>query len=192
MNKFESKYIKTSNKMCEALVSLLETKDFEYISIKEICSKANINRSTFYLHYGTTRDLLEEVIDKLEHSFSESFLHETLDVNSPTVQSKDLFLITDKYLLPYLSFIRSNKKVFKSAIKNPNTFNLDKRYINMCDLYFVPILKRYGVTDEEQKYVLNFYINGIFSIIKLWIGNDCDMENEAISKIIKKCINYTL
>lgn len=192
MNKFESKYIKTSNKMCEALVSLLETKDFEYISIKEICSKANINRSTFYLHYETTRDLLEEVIDKLEHSFSESFLHESLDVNSPTVQSKDLFLITDKYLLPYLSFIRSNKKVFKAAIKNPNTFNLDKRYINMCDLYFVPILKRYGVTDEEQKYVLNFYINGIFSIIKLWIGNDCDMENEAISKIIKKCINYTL
>lgn len=192
MNKFESKYIKTSNKMCEALVSLLEIKDFEYISIKEICSKANINRSTFYLHYETTRDLLEEVIDKLEHSFSESFLHESLDVNSPTVQSKDLFLITDKYLLPYLSFIRSNKKVFKAAIKNPNTFNLDKRYINMCDLYFVPILKRYGVTDEEQKYVLNFYINGIFSIIKLWIGNDCDMENEAISKIIKKCINYTL
>lgn len=192
MNKFESKYIKTSNKMCEALVSLLETKDFEYISIKEICSKANINRSTFYLHYETTRDLLEEVIDKLEHSFSESFLHESLDVNSPTVESKDLFLITDKYLLPYLSFIRSNKKIFKAAIKNPNTFNLDKRYINMCDLYFVPILKRYGVTDEEQKYVLNFYINGIFSIIKLWIGNDCDMENEAISKIIKKCINYTL
>lgn len=117
MNKFESKYIKTSNKMCEALVSLLETKDFEYISIKEICSKANINRSTFYLHYETTRDLLEEVIDKLEHSFSESFLHESLDVNSPTVESKDLFLITDKYLLPYLSFIRSNKKFLKQLLK---------------------------------------------------------------------------
>ena len=68
MNKNESKYFNTAIKMDEALVTLLEKKDFEYITIKEICNTAGVNRSTFYLHYENTSDLLKEttryIIDK--------------------------------------------------------------------------------------------------------------------------------
>lgn len=46
--------------MDEALITLLEKKDFAYITIKEICEVAGVNRSTFYLHYENTSDLLEE------------------------------------------------------------------------------------------------------------------------------------
>ena len=60
MNKNESKYFNTSVKMDEALLSILEKKDFEYITIKEICDAAGVNRSTFYLHYENTYDLLQE------------------------------------------------------------------------------------------------------------------------------------
>ena len=51
MNKNESKYFNTAKKMDDALLSLLEKKTFEYITIKDICEEANVNRSTFYLHY---------------------------------------------------------------------------------------------------------------------------------------------
>ena len=74
MNKSESKYFNTARRMDEALMALLEKKDFEYITIKEICAEAGVNRSTFYLHYETTRDLLEETLEylneklKREHS----------------------------------------------------------------------------------------------------------------------------
>ena len=46
--------------MNEAFLELLEKKDFAYITVKEICEKAGVNRSTFYLHYETINDLLEE------------------------------------------------------------------------------------------------------------------------------------
>ena len=49
MNKNESKYFNTAIKMDEALITLLEKKDFEYITIMEICEMAGVNRSTFYL-----------------------------------------------------------------------------------------------------------------------------------------------
>ena len=55
--------------MDEAFLELLEEKDFAYITVKEICEKAGVNRSTFYLHYETVNDLLAEsaryIIDKL-------------------------------------------------------------------------------------------------------------------------------
>ena len=47
MNRNESKYFNTAKRMDEALLTLLEKKDFEYISIKEICDIAEVNRSTF-------------------------------------------------------------------------------------------------------------------------------------------------
>ena len=53
MNKSESKYYNTALLMDEALLLLLEKKDYDYITIKEICEKAGVNRSTFYLHYET-------------------------------------------------------------------------------------------------------------------------------------------
>ena len=67
MNKQESKYFNTASLFDEALVTLLTQKDIEYITVKEICEKAGFNRSTFYLHYDTINDLLNET---LEHTVS--------------------------------------------------------------------------------------------------------------------------
>ena len=62
MNKSESKYFHTALRMNEALISLLEKKDLEFITVKEICETAGVNRSTFYLHYETISDLMRWLI----------------------------------------------------------------------------------------------------------------------------------
>ena len=64
MNKLESKYFHTALRMNEALISLLEKKDLEFITVKEICETAGVNRSTFYLHYETISDLMNETVEK--------------------------------------------------------------------------------------------------------------------------------
>lgn len=65
MEKKTSKYYETARLMDEALLVLLEKKDFAFITIKEICAKAGVNRSTFYLHYENTNDLLAETISMI-------------------------------------------------------------------------------------------------------------------------------
>ena len=60
MNKSESKYFNTALSMDNALIALLEVKDLEYITVKEICETDGVNRSTFYLHYETLADLVNE------------------------------------------------------------------------------------------------------------------------------------
>ena len=61
MNKNESKYFNTAILFDEALIYLLEKKDIEYITVKEICNKAGVNRSTFYLHYESITDDENEI-----------------------------------------------------------------------------------------------------------------------------------
>ena len=77
MNKNESKYFNTAVRMDKALIELLEKKDFEYITIKEICQAAGVNRSTFYLHYEngvlfserkTVRKIKKDLFDTMKES----------------------------------------------------------------------------------------------------------------------------
>ena len=65
MNRSESRYFATAARMDEAFLTLLAKKDFEYITIKEICEVAGVNRSTFYLHYETMSDLLSESVSRM-------------------------------------------------------------------------------------------------------------------------------
>ena len=119
MNKNESKYFNTAIKMDEALITLLEKKDFEYITIKEICNVAGVNRSTFYLHYENTSDLLKEttryIIDK--HLTYYKIDKEHISLQFDTCKREELLFITDEYLTPYLTFIKDNQRLFKVSVK---------------------------------------------------------------------------
>ena len=48
MNRSESKYFNTARRMDEALLSLLEEKDFAYITVREICARAGVNLALLY------------------------------------------------------------------------------------------------------------------------------------------------
>ena len=51
--------------MDEALIQHINEKDYDYITITEICKRAGVNRSTFYLHYETVDAFLKEAIKKM-------------------------------------------------------------------------------------------------------------------------------
>ena len=61
--------------MDRAFLELLEKKDMEYITVKEICEAAGVNRSTFYLHYETIDDLLAESLAAVGEIFFEDVGH---------------------------------------------------------------------------------------------------------------------
>lgn len=192
MNKNESKYFNTALKMNDALISLLNKKSFEYITVTDICHIAKINRSTFYLHYTNTSDLLNEVIERLNDSFNNYMKIKEIDF-SITKKSKlsELYLINDDFLIPYLNFIKENKNIYKVVKTNPNTFRTNKTYENLFTFVFTPILNRFGLDSKWHKYMMDFFISGISSIIIDWVNDDCKIEIEEISKFIQGLIvNY--
>ena len=189
MNKNESKYFNTAKKMNDALITLLETKEFEYISIKEICHIANVNRSTFYLHYSNMNDLLEETIKSLNLSFNSHFKskeNESAIISKENIE--DLLLINDDHLIPYLNFIKENKNIYKVLKTHPQLFNANKTYDQMFRKLFVPIMNRFGLDEKWHKYLMDFYISGLTSIVFDWVYDDCKIPVQEVSDFIKGLI----
>lgn len=190
MNKSESKYFNTALLMDEALIKLLEVKDFEYITVKEICEKAGVNRSTFYLHYDTVDDLLAETMEYNNKCFLEMF---SVAPNRfiPSIHSaplSELVLINSEYLRPYLTFIKERKSVYKAAYKNPVCMQTEKRFEKVSKYVLMPIMKRFQIPEKEQAYWINFYIHGCTAIIQEWINRNCGDPIEDIERIMTECI----
>lgn len=190
LNKSESKYYNTACLMDEALILLLEKKEYSFITVKEICKKAGVNRSTFYLHYENMDDLLSESIkyvgNKINKKFSDKVVNKQVIKNA---QLDDLLLITPEYLLPYLDFLKENKVIYKIAYSQPNVFKVQHIINHLHENIFEPILDRFLIPKNEQKYMMSFYLSGIGSVLKDWIKNDCKEEMQNILDIITKCIN---
>ena len=190
MNKSESKYFNTAVKFDTALLSLLEKKPFEYITIREICEAAGVNRSTFYLHYENTYDLLEEatryVIDKFISYFPSDI--QLITSNFTKCDITELNFITEDYLTPYLSFIRDNKRMFRAILSQPTTFKFDLFFEKLFEDIFAPVMNRFRYPDSEQKYVIMFYLSGLNAVILEWLKNDCSKSIPEVTEIIRSCI----
>lgn len=189
MNKHESKYFNTARKMGDTLLLLLDEKDFESITIKDICKNAKVNRSTFYLHYSNLYDVLEEVIERLSASFYQYFPSRESDLTIlQNKEIKDLFLIKEEYLIPYLNFIKENKKVYQAVKCNPTLFNATLTYDKMFQTIFSPILKRFNLDPKWHKYIMDYYINGISALILDWVADDCAIDVQEVAQFIEGLI----
>ena len=190
MNRFESKYFNTAYLMQQALINLLNKKEYEYISIKEICSQAGVNRSTFYLHYETKDDLLKECIEETNKRFIDFFAKENksfLDkLNS--LDLNELYFITPEYIKPYLLFIKDNKNVFYASLNQPYLMEVNKKYSSLYKYIIDPILNKFNVPEQEREYMVYFYIKGILAIVDEWIKEGFKDDIDFIINIIMKCV----
>lgn len=145
MNKSESKYFNTAARMDAAFLKLLENKDFDYIIVKEICEQAGVNRSTFYLHYETVSDLISECVEYVMRQFFES-----IQVDPAKFMKKiqdcpmeELYLITPEYLVPYLNYVKQNRRLFQTMLKNAAVLRMEDCYLKLFGQVFTPILNRF-------------------------------------------------
>lgn len=190
MNKSESKYFNTALRMDEALLALLEEKDLEYITVKEICHRAGVNRSTFYLHYETIADLVNETLEMVNQRFLSYFPQQEEEFlgNVASREREALVLVTGEYLLPYLRFIKDNKKVYRAAFRNPSSVQAYARYGELKQRILGPILERFDIPAAHRPYYIAYYVEGIAAILKEWLRQDCGDEVEMIAGIIQSCV----
>ena len=189
MNKSESKYFNTAVRMDEALIALMQKKDFEYITVKELCDKAGVNRSTFYLHYENMADLLEEALQYIMDTFLKCFESDAVTTiekikNAPI---KELDFITEDYLRHYLEFVKSNSHIYKAVFDN-KIYEADKKYKSLYAYIIEPILDRFEFAENERRFIASFYVHGITGIVKEWVEKGCKEDVAEITRLIVQLV----
>lgn len=178
---------KTNKSIEDAFLNLIKEKSFSEITIKDICSKAMISRSTFYAHYKDKYDLLEHFFEKIISNFT------ALGTNYFCDKSMTLKIETATELLNY---VYENSHIFKIFLQlNEQNLDLFNRLTSIITKGCFDYFER---TNKVDKYNLgNEYISHIYTSIIMnsirWISVNQNKDDIAgMLKLSSDINNYFL
>lgn len=82
---------KTKRSIINSFIEMRSKKDIEKITVKELCEKAQINKSTFYSHYHDIYDLSEQLETEVVNSIIEQMNHPEYVLEKPELFTQELY-----------------------------------------------------------------------------------------------------
>lgn len=170
----------TKTALRDAMIELITEKPLTSITVKDVCARADINRSTFYLHYKDVDSLLVEVEDYAldcinlrfsgpEHAFEElsTFLNH---LKATPRMCKLFFALGGERGDP-----RFNRRLQEL------TYKAFERGWNE----HVPV----GNSDNEKTLVYSYTLPGIVSVFYAWLTDKMpDMSAEQLVRLLQKLL----
>lgn len=175
MNKKDDlRVIKTRKLIYQTLLDLMKEKTFEEIKVSDICSKAMINRSTFYAHYEDKYELLIDFLSNLKEEFARE-LNESCKEN---LSIREYYI---RLISLFLDHIDSKRDVYNSImVNNRSSIMMDILLSVVND----DILKRFKENDINLKVptevISKFYLGGVINIGMEWLSSSNKYTKEEI------------
>ncbi len=152
-----SKY--TQKVIRETLFDLLREMPLNKITVKAICEKAGINRTTFYRYYKDSFDLMDRIEDELLAAFR-SHIREIGQVDMKTA------------IESMFSTILRNRDVYQILISdNADRFYIHKMITNTYDIFKDSFVKNYpALTDNQRRWLYYYIAQGSTAITIDWLN----------------------
>ncbi len=163
MNTKDNQRTRLSKKLFQnAVLELLEEKGgIEKISVRELCARAELNRSTFYAHYTEPREVLAEAEEDVLRETAE---HIRRIGAQKTGGGKE-------YVSSFLRYIRENDKIFRVLLVTAADPAFKSRFMQLALLNLFEHMQL-TMDAAKQQYIYSYLLNGSFGIITQWIRSD--------------------
>lgn len=166
---------RTRQLLSEALVELIREKSYSAITVSDIIERANVGRSTFYVHYRDKDDLLVGELDRVVDVLSQHIPHDTLSRDS---------------LFPSLGLFRhigEQQDLYKALIWGPGADLLFKHEQKSLSEKIEQGLKESGKEFNTPLPILANFIAGSFlTLLKWWLDNKMTYSPEQMDEIFRK------
>lgn len=168
--KYTKKIIKNT------FLELLAKKDIKKISVSELCSKADINRATFYRYYLDVFDLLDSIKKEFETELKQAY--------APKDEKENTVLNFSKAML---TVFLENKELVKILF---NTNNGIYFLNNILEIAYIRCKEKWekdlpNISQEDMEYASVFIFNGALGVVNFWVQNDFDKDIDEVSSIIE-------
>jgi len=168
----ENQRIRLSKSLLKnALLELLRTKPIGKISVYELCTQAQINRTTFYKYYGSPYDLLNDIENDLFLVLSEHLSTVVIPDSRALCRVLEVLLADREKIITIINAV-SDKEFAEKLFSLP--------IINA--LLSSVIFEQYKGTQGE--YVYLFFCHGGYAIIKKWLNDGCEEDVDTIAALI--------
>lgn len=183
MEKKENQRITLTKRLLkESLLQLMEKESIQKISVLELCQAAEINRTTFYRHYGSPFDLLKEIETDMVMEMDQIWEKEC--------SKRDWS--SDKWIEPLCYYLEKNKQVMKRFIYDHIAASDMVRLI-LNSVHAQEIFAKLLVDVENQddrELIKAFITGGMQGILSEWIFSDSPRNAKEVGKLISRLLRH--
>lgn len=177
------RHYRTKKRMNDAMIELLKIKNFNQITVKDICEKATISRSGFYLHYMDKYDLVEKYQLELMKQINRIIDEETKrNASMEEIMIKILYFFKKEGLLLGLLLSNKGSVEIQNQVKKALQQNGLKNVLSYINIKFE--------TEIEKHYLVIFFSNAAFGLLQEWINNGQKESPEELVRILNKIVPY--
>lgn len=149
----------------ESLIELMQTRPILTISVKELCARAEISRSTFYAHYKDQYALLKQMEDETLTS-----VERMLKTHAGPQGAAG----TRAVLEAILTYIADNSHSIQVLLSENGDIDFQKRFFRrFTDAQkMMRYFSEHTDNAEKTEYHLVFVVSGSIALLQHWLKNN--------------------
>lgn len=155
----------------EAYMRLINEKQTGRITVKDICECAELNRSTFYLHYSEPNDILKELEDETIGMVKDALN----SIGSLENAASD----ASECLMSFLCCVRKNGELFRTLLVR-NTDPHFRRKLSDTAIQMAQISFHVDIAPESRRMVYLYIVNGCMEVLTDWISGDFSLPEKTV------------
>ncbi len=195
ISKSELRRRNTQNLIKNALYQLVESRDFNKISVEDICAKANVVRKTFYNHFTDKRDVLQALHLDITLANSASNTQRIMAEHASTVDRIDALFSYQRKRTQHYGIGR--KKVLQAKIlystPTGKYHELKQSFDNSLQELFISGQEAGDVSmNFSPKFLANIVYSALSNTTNQWIEDeqfDLEENEQLVCQYLKKVIN---
>lgn len=157
-----------------AFLELLWQKPVEKITVRELCDRAEINRSTFYKHYRDCYDLLDKMKDEALRQFDEMLA----GMKARGVKAA---------MTEILQKLKDNAAMFRAFRQLGGEHSFTNQLAGRCFAYMdmqISVRPALGWDEAQKGMAYSYLTGGATAVIEYWLQNNCEESAEQIAETI--------
>lgn len=175
----DRRVVRTKKALAQALFDLCGEKEFERITVTELTDRANVDRKTFYLHYKSVGDILEdfyaEHMTRLQETLEGEARPDTLDVPG--------FFRTLNGLL------EENLELYQRLARGPAYDFFRERLREILRRRVLRDLENKTVGDREAlPLYAEFYTDGVLGVYLEWLRGELPLSGETLARFTSQVV----
>lgn len=180
---------KSKESLKNSLIELMKEKSVNNITVKELVSNADLNRSTFYNYYSDIPDMLSKLEMELYNEFSHILeIHVTKEC-----LTKDISSEAHKFIENMCDVIRENLEFCKCIFSKNGDIGFLFRLEEMIENHIKNQLKEdFDGKIEHLAYVYSFVKSGYIGILKSWMKGGCVESSKEIASLTYNLVKGVL
>jgi AcrR family transcriptional regulator len=173
---------RTQRLLRAALLSLIEEKGFEALTVQEIIDRANVGRATFYAHFDSKEDLLVSGLDGLRLALKD------LQKQACSRGGSDERLFSFSHEI--FAHIAEYRKVFRAMVGKPSGA-LVQQLLQKIVIELVRDDIKAIAGGREQKSapteaIVQFVTGGLFGLAMLWASGRLSLSVDEVNSLFRR------